>query len=221
MAHHCIRCGINVPDGASFCPNCGTQIDSEQTYVAPRQSASQYAPKSDSTRYLFIALAVLLALAIIGGGGYLIHSSKQKEKKELMEAQAAANAAAAKAEKAQKEAEALRRERENAKRQADAAEARRETGAFNFKGSVAGQSVTMHLDVDHSGYATGWYYYNKYGSKRKLYLNGNYSGGGFYLDEYDDYGQQTGYFSGSYHGRSVSGSMTNYKGNTYSFHLKR
>ena len=215
MGKTCYRCGNFIPDGAYFCDNCGTPVNQTPTYPP----ASPQEPQS-SNRGLLVALVTLLALVLAGGITFYVINEKKKAKaeQELMMAQQAAENARLEQEKAAAEQRA--REAEEAVRlAAERAETERETGAFNFTGTVEKQSITMHLNVDHNGNATGWYYYNKY--KKKLSLYGTYCAGYMTLEEYNPDGMWCGTWSGSYNGRTVKGSMTNSYYQTFSFRLNR
>lgn len=217
---NCIHCGNYIPEGTSFCSNCGAPVEQPAAVPPPAPAA----PPANN-RNLLIALAALLALLVVGGGAYIIHSNNQEKEKAEQMAQAQAAQAQAQAQAAQQaleeqqRLEAQRQEEERAA--AEQAETNRMTGSFRFTGTVAGQRVTMNLNVDGDGSAYGTYYYNKYSGRNKMTISGSYSHNGFYLDEYNPDGEYCGSWSGSVHGRSVSGSMTNFKGNTYSFSLSR
>jgi type II secretory pathway pseudopilin PulG len=55
---YCARCGSQVPDGAAFCPKCGTPAAVSVVTTKPRSSKGLY---------VIIGCAVLLALVVVVG----------------------------------------------------------------------------------------------------------------------------------------------------------
>lgn len=206
---------VILPKALLFCENCGASVRQAPSYQPVPPPAPKPQPQS-SNKGLLTALVVLLALLLVGGIAYFAIDQKNKKNQELQVQLAQQSAETA---RLQAEAEQRARADEEARREAERAETMRETGPFDFTGTVAGKNVTMHLDVDSYGNASGWYYYNKY--RKKLGLSGTYSNGYISLTEYDVYGDYNGYFSGTYSGRHIKGDMTNDLGNTYSFRLSR
>lgn len=72
---HCTQCGTELPDGARFCPDCGTAVDPELA-AAPVVSASPTVPDEPAVHYaglgrrfaahLLDGLLVLVAYIVIG-----------------------------------------------------------------------------------------------------------------------------------------------------------
>lgn len=59
--------------------------------------------------------------------------------------------------------------------------------------------ITAYIQVHSNGSYTGWYYYNKNGANNKLELSGYKDDRGVVvLREYNNYGDQTGYFEGTF-----------------------
>ena len=74
----CVNCGKQIPDGAAFCPSCGSPVQAEttaQTYAQQEMNAQQYAQpdmtaqseekKFGTREILMLAAIVVLAIAII------------------------------------------------------------------------------------------------------------------------------------------------------------
>ncbi len=100
-------------------------------------------------------------------------------------------------------------------------------GNYSLSGSVGKYGVVMQLDIS-GDYVSGKYRYSRMkGAGGWLTVSGNRSGGDssgeIYISEYNDMGENCGNWSGTYslngNKLSISGSMMNYKGDTYSFHL--
>lgn len=96
-------------------------------------------------------------------------------------------------------------------------------GEYELSGTVAGKSIQMTLSLMNSygnNYLDGFYSYGKASSDSFININGEWSSYHLELRESYDY-KETGTWSLTYdrHGR-FSGTMTNYKGNTYSASLK-
>lgn len=95
-----------------------------------------------------------------------------------------------------------------------------EPSGQTWRGTIKGAGgITMYINSDTGEF---WYYYNKIGSKGKLYLTVMTSSGNFLeLYEQNKYGEVTGVFSGTLRGNSYSGTFTNYKGRQFPFNLHR
>lgn len=100
-------------------------------------------------------------------------------------------------------------------------------GNYSLSGSVGKYGVAMQLNID-GNYVSGKYRYTRMGGAGGwLAISGERSGGEsqgeIYISEYNDMGENCGNWSGTYslngNKLSISGSMVNYKGTTYSFHL--
>lgn len=100
-------------------------------------------------------------------------------------------------------------------------------GNYSLNGSVGKYGVVMQLNID-GNYISGKYRYTRMkGAGGWLTISGERSGGErqgqLYISEYNDMGENCGNWSGTYHLKgnklSISGSMVNYKGTTYSFNL--
>lgn len=48
MAHFCKNCGTSIPDGAGFCPKCGTPSSIPSTNIPYEQNTEEYFPESAS-----------------------------------------------------------------------------------------------------------------------------------------------------------------------------
>lgn len=72
----------------------------------------------------------------------------------------------------------------------------RECVDMMLSGSIGRMGITMHLELDENGEYTGWYYYNKNGSRNKLKLYGreDVDKGMLVLHEYDERDIKTGRF---------------------------
>ena len=79
--------------------------------------------------------------------------------------------------------------------------------------------VQMEIYVYANGYIEGNYFYESEGPYNRLAIIGNKSGKSIRLDEYNDKGQCTGTFNGTYSGGVYSGTFTNYKGKKFNFKL--
>ena len=89
-------------------------------------------------------------------------------------------------------------------------------GHFALDGSIS--KYGCHIDLDLSdNEATGSYYYTKNGSNNRLYLTGSVNGQHVELHEYNDDGDQTGYFNGMFNGITYEGTFINYKSQVMGF----
>ncbi|MBP5561774.1 MAG: WG repeat-containing protein [Muribaculaceae bacterium] len=83
-----------------------------------------------------------------------------------------------------------------------------ESGHYTLVGSIAGVAATMNIFIE-DGSISGSYYYNKYGPGNQLALTGETSDGYLYMYEFNEYGVNTGTFSGIIEGNLFSGMFTN------------
>ena len=91
--------------------------------------------------------------------------------------------------------------------------------SLNFYGKIGKYPVQMEIYVYANGYIEGNYFYESQGPYNRLAIIGNKSGKSIRLDEYNDKGQRTGTFNGTYSGGVYSGTFTNYKGKKFNFKL--
>lgn len=85
----CEECGAEISEGSSTCPNCGCPVPSSSSDVAPQkvEITGVNLPKAKkSTKKVIIAIAIVLALAVIGTiTGIQIHNKKLAEQAKLVE----------------------------------------------------------------------------------------------------------------------------------------
>ena len=90
---------------------------------------------------------------------------------------------------------------------------------MNFVGKIDGKyKVTLNL-VNDKGDVYGSYYYNKYDKNHTLKLHGTISGKQLQLNEYNEKGENTGFFDGKLDASRFYGIYTNYKGLKMDFDL--
>lgn len=107
--NHCTHCGSQLPEGSTFCPNCGQSViqqPQQPQYQQPQQPQYQqpqpqyqqpYQPANGGgNKGLLYGIIGLLALLLIGGGAYFFISSNNEK-------EAAAQAAAQAQQKEQME----------------------------------------------------------------------------------------------------------------------
>lgn len=81
--------------------------------------------------------------------------------------------------------------------------------------------IMMQIKIE-DGVVSGNYYYTKYGSNNTLRLTGSLSNEKMQLTEYNEKGENTGFFDGILESNSYyHGTFTNYKGTKMSFELYR
>lgn len=80
--------------------------------------------------------------------------------------------------------------------------------------------VTMHLVRSGGDLITGNYYYNKYGPKNKLQVNGTVDGSHVVLSEYNSDMQETGHFDGVFSDGSYTGTFNTPNGRPMPFSLQ-
>ncbi len=93
--------------------------------------------------------------------------------------------------------------------------------SYHFTGTIAGSPVVMNLR-NNEGQLSGSYYYSKFGPKYTLQLEGDLDfEGNISLTEFNtSKGIESGYLEGYLNeAGDFSGTFTNSKGNSYSFHL--
>ncbi|MBQ2121276.1 MAG: hypothetical protein IIU50_01185 [Bacteroidaceae bacterium] len=71
-----------------------------------------------------------------------------------------------------------------------------------YDGYIGKYPIRMALNFDTK---TGYYYYKSKGSNNKLYVEIGYDAGYTFLFEYNQNGQQTGLFRGTFRGNTFSG----------------
>lgn len=93
--------------------------------------------------------------------------------------------------------------------------------SLHLTGAIGKYGIAIDMDII-GGNITGSYYYTRYSSSNRLAIAGDYdpSSGRMHFFEYSDAGY-TGEFDGYFNGVSFSGTMTNYKGKTYSTHFSK
>lgn len=93
--------------------------------------------------------------------------------------------------------------------------------SLHLTGAIGKYGIAIDMDII-GGNITGSYYYTRYSSSNRLAIAGDYdpSSGRMHFFEYSDAGY-TGEFDGYFNGVSFSGTMTNYKGRTYSTHFSK
>ena len=96
------------------------------------------------------------------------------------------------------------------------------TDEIIFKGNINGKyGIMMQIKIE-DGVVSGNYYYTKYGSNNTLGLTGSLSNEKMQLTEYNEKGENTGFFDGILESNSYyHGTFTNYKGTKMSFELYR
>lgn len=60
---YCYKCGNQVDENAKFCPNCGTQLNNQQTshnYEPIYQESSSYVKEDDAPSFLFALLSFVI-----------------------------------------------------------------------------------------------------------------------------------------------------------------
>lgn len=143
----------------------------------------------------------------------------QKAKQEAEEAEMKARAAQAEAKAEQRRAEFEAKKAENAAKQT-ARSKRHLEGPVQYSGKIGGKyAVVMDLDlsIEH-----GSYYYTKYGPSNRmtLYIDSfNPSTGRITMSEFNPDGEYCGEFHGHVDGNAFTGTMTNFRGQKFSFTL--
>ena len=61
---HCVKCGIALPDGAAFCPNCGASVNSGAPLATPAQPQPKKSNKALGC--VAVAIGIVVLLVIIG-----------------------------------------------------------------------------------------------------------------------------------------------------------
>lgn len=90
---------------------------------------------------------------------------------------------------------------------------------MNLVGKIGGKyKVTLHL-VNNKGEIHGSYYYNKYGKDHTIKLQGVITENQMQLKEYNEKGENTGFFDGKLDSHHFYGTFTNYKGAKMNFDL--
>jgi hypothetical protein len=68
MENKCAKCGANIPDGAGFCPNCGTPKQAAPQAAQPVQPMSVRSPNTSPLEgvfnIVFSKTAILIGIAI-------------------------------------------------------------------------------------------------------------------------------------------------------------
>ncbi|GAX05136.1 hypothetical protein IWT25_00439 [Secundilactobacillus pentosiphilus] len=96
----CIKCGKIIPTDSVFCPYCGTkqpEVSSNQKIIKPT-ATNKRAEKRNSNaqsnklktplhkRIIFTILLFIVALATIGGGGYVLHQRQEAADQQALQA---------------------------------------------------------------------------------------------------------------------------------------
>ena len=242
MLIKCNECGREISDKAEICPHCGTpnvvkgeplneqtQVNNQQPqpqYQQPQQQYQQpqqqyhqpqqpyYPPpqQGGSNNGLLYAIIGLLAAGLIGLGAYVFLSQQKDEP---------AQDAGKEVTKVETKAEEKAEEKAPEVEKVIVAEPARKPdnnpqGHFALDGSIS--KYGCHIDLDLNGTeATGSYYYTSQGRNNRLYLTGEVHGKHVELYEYNDDGEQTGYFNGTFDGITYEGTFINYKSQVMSF----
>ena len=83
-------------------------------------------------------------------------------------------------------------------------------GIVKLVGSVSSYKIHMVLEV-RQHHVTGYYYYDSQGSSNRVQLIGDlHADNSLRLNKYNEQGEETGYFDGTFDGKTYSGSNTNY-----------
>ena len=64
---YCVKCGTQLSEGDNFCPKCGNPCDNVSRQSVEAQVVEQKEPSKTLYKVL---LAVILAIALIGGGWF-------------------------------------------------------------------------------------------------------------------------------------------------------
>jgi len=69
---HCVKCGIVIKEGASFCAKCGVQVDSVSEAVIESNSVSKQKPSS-SVKKKLVTVVVVVAVCAIALGAVVLY----------------------------------------------------------------------------------------------------------------------------------------------------
>ena len=90
---------------------------------------------------------------------------------------------------------------------------------LSMSGSVDKYPITMQLNIEGST-VKGHYYYDKQGPDKVLTLEGvKNTDNRLYLDEFDEYGEKSGFFNGSLVNGNFEGEFVTAKGKSLYFHV--
>ena len=89
--------------------------------------------------------------------------------------------------------------------------AKKSAQSFSLEGNIAKYGIVVHLEKATEGSLSGWCYYKRYGSSRKLILKGNSSGNNYTFSEYVN-GESVSFFDLTYNSTQhrFYGTHTNY-----------
>lgn len=94
--------------------------------------------------------------------------------------------------------------------------------SLSLDGSIDKYGIVVHLEKATDGSLSGWCYYKRYGSSRKLILKGNSSGNNYTFSEYVN-GESVSSFNLTYNNaqHTLNGTHTNYNnGKTLNVYLR-
>jgi len=223
----CPHCGANVKEEDAFCKNCGQDLRGGSFAAYPNGSPNNpYGGEkgNSSGKYLLFIFGVLFLAAVCGGGWYgykkITEVISEKQKREHI------------ADSLEKVShDSVNKIDEVAVTDTTAADSVAEAiddymgddysveGYQHLNGSISEYGITMDINIDENS-VEGTYYYHSQGSSKKMTLSGYIEGSDVYLEEYDPEGSNTGFFSGTFDGRTYEGTFTNYqKGEGLPFYL--
>jgi len=236
MLIKCRECGQEISDKAEMCPHCGTPFvvkgepvdettqmnaapnpgnTQQQQYQQPQQPQQPYYPpqQNSSGNGLLYLIIGLLAAGLIGLGLYVFLGQKSDTQEQTGKEVAKVETPTTTTETEEKPAPQVEKVivAVPEKEPTDYPQ-----GHFALDGSIS--KYGCHIDLDLSdNEATGSYYYTKNGSNHRLYLTGEVNGQHVELHEYNDDGDQTGYFNGMFNGITYEGTFINYKSQVMGF----